>query len=131
MSYTLALLKTVATFVGLTGLLLSQPPSYSITDLGPGTANAINKFGQVVGTTSTSSGHAFLWQKGVLTDLGTLPGFGQSSTANGINDYGLVVGSFTATSGATQHAYLWVPGAAIRDLGTLAGSSIVANATNN
>src|SRR4051794_6179542 len=58
-------------------------PSSTVLDLGtlPGgatsNASALNLAGQVVGT-STPPGpsgfnHAFLWQNGVMTDLGTLP----------------------------------------------------------
>jgi probable HAF family extracellular repeat protein len=65
------------------------------------TAGDINDRGQVVGYSNTfvrePSGdaqfepHAFLWQKGKMRDLGTLPG-GNFSNATGINDRGQVVG---------------------------------------
>jgi probable HAF family extracellular repeat protein len=40
-----------------------------------GTASAINRRGQVVGASDIASGgqHAFLWQNGTMTDLGTQP----------------------------------------------------------
>ena len=54
---------------------------WTITDLGTfgpdwtsGSAAAINLSSQVVGTNGTAGGkqHAFLWQNGKMTDLGTL-----------------------------------------------------------
>ena len=58
-------------------------------------AYGINDSGQVVGESSTVSGdlHAFLWEGGVMTDLGTL-GDGYY-WANGINMHGQIVGSET------------------------------------
>ena len=52
-------------------------------------ASDVNERGQVVGSSSVRGGinpvHAFLWQDGKLTDLGTLPE-GQASDAVDIND---------------------------------------------
>ena len=67
--------------------------------------------------------HAFLWQNGVLTDLGTLPG-GNDSSANVINARGWIAGGSTTgeidplTGGPIFHAVLWKDGEII-DLGTL------------
>ncbi|SRR5712691_563532 len=66
-------------------------------DLGAGVANAINSSDQVVGYIQPNfqqgdfTPHASLWDHGILTDLGTLPGF-DSTDATGINDSGEVVG---------------------------------------
>jgi len=78
--------------------------------------NDINNNGQVVGE---SDGHAFLWQSGVLKDLGTLGG--RSSSASNINNNGQVVG-YSYTSGNIYfHAFLWQNGSPMQDLGTLGG----------
>jgi probable HAF family extracellular repeat protein len=69
--------------------------------------------------------HVFRWDKGVLSDLGTLPG-GNNSDIGGINARGWVVGG-SETSGIDPftntpvfHAALWRGNQAV-DLGTLGG----------
>lgn len=57
-------------------------------------AEAINERGQVVGQASTPDFHfnrAFLYYKGVMKNLGALPG-GDFSSATDVNDHGHVVG---------------------------------------
>jgi probable HAF family extracellular repeat protein len=67
--------------------------------------------------------HTFLWERGALTDLGTLPG-GSSSDVGSINARGWISGGSTngeidpLTGGPVFHAVLWRNGQ-ITDLGTL------------
>src|SRR5262245_26387564 len=92
-------------------------PSYTLSDLGPGTANAINGAGSVVGAKPDGGGtpRAYLWTNAsqTQTDLGIA-----NSSANGVNDAGVVVGALTS-SGVT-HGFRWANGSTT-DLGTLSG----------
>jgi probable HAF family extracellular repeat protein len=79
----------------------------------------MNASGLVAGNSFTARGknHACVWQKGVITDLGTLGGDG--SDAAQINDAGQVIGT-AATAAGDSRAYLWEKGT-MTDLGTFGG----------
>lgn len=82
-------------------------------------------------TAAAGYNHAFLWQNGVMTDLGILPGATRSG-AGDINDTGQIVGGSSGTVNNTNwsHAVLWQNGI-MTDLGTLGGDSGSASAINN
>ena len=99
----------------------------------------INNAGTVVGEGDTSNPdvqHAFRWQKGVLTDLGVLPG-GHFSHPIRINDAGLSVGfsdngvTDPLTGSPEFNAVLWNKNGEILNLGTLGGTSSGAFGINN
>jgi probable HAF family extracellular repeat protein len=75
---------------------------------------------QVTGFAFTALGpeHAFLYRKGMMQDLGTLPG-GDSSAGYAINQAGQVTG-YSAPPGGYAHAILYSHGV-MHDLGTLPG----------
>jgi len=80
--------------------------------------------------------HAYAWQNGVMSDLGTLPG-GASSAAFWINSNGLIAGDSQngefdpVIPGLPElRAVIWKNGK-IRDLGTLGGSSSFSQAVND
>jgi probable HAF family extracellular repeat protein len=77
----------------------------------PAFANAINDGEEIVGTAAFSSAplDAFLWKKGVATDLGHLSG-DCFSEAFGINSIDQIVGNSLDCSGNPSSAFLWKRG---------------------
>jgi probable HAF family extracellular repeat protein len=104
----------------------------SVIDLGTGdngTAEAVNDKGQIVGTGGAGVG-AFLWENGVLRQLGTLPGM-TGSRAEDINESGQVVGYATNQSGGYQ-AFIWTAAGGMQPLGgSLGGCCTLARAIND
>jgi probable HAF family extracellular repeat protein len=89
-----------------------------------GSGGAINSRGQVVGSSNLAGNqthHAFLWDQGSLTDLGTLGG--DNAEAYWINDAGDIVGR-ADVPGPQQHhhGFRWRNGV-MADLGVPAGQS--------
>jgi probable HAF family extracellular repeat protein len=93
-------------------------------------ANAISESGRIVGEAQTSDGslHPFLWNNGVMRDLGTLPG-GQGGSAQDINSAGVVVG-WAWNAAGDQRAFKWHRGV-MTDLGTLGGAYSAAFGINS
>ncbi len=93
----------------------------------------INDSNQIAGTARDASekNRAFLWQDGVLTDLGVLPGYDDSTQALAINESGQVMGISSDPNGVT-HSFLWEDGS-MTDLGVLPGrpSTVAAAISDN
>lgn len=93
-------------------------------------ANAINDNDQVVGWSLNDDGskRAFIWEDGVMKDIGTLGG--KSSEAKDINSFGCVVG-FSNLKRGLYHAFAYYKGA-MHDLNTIESSvNSVAYAIND
>lgn len=76
--------------VDLNTLVTSSDPQIGIA----WSASDINEFGGIVGSATTDTGfsHAFLFDNGVMSDLGVLPGM-NSSSALAMNNLGQVIGT--------------------------------------
>ena len=90
---------------------------------------AINTLGQITGGSDLPGDlaqHAFLWQKGVMKDLGTLPG-DMYSFGTSINNLGQIVG-YSCDVNFNCRAVLWENGSIV-DLNTLipSDSNLVLN----
>jgi len=113
----------------------ATPASMQMTDLGtlPGDSDsralAVNNAGQVVGYSNTPNGivRAVLWDRGRITNLGTLGG--TYSIATAISNQAHAAG-FSADATGAVHAFLWAEGRMV-DLGTLGGWYSSASATND
>ncbi len=93
---------------------------------------AVNGSGQVTGKSHVDfdTVHAFRWEGGVMTPLGTLPGASTDSSAGiDINAGGVVVGYSYDASGYVRPC-TWV-GTTITDLGTLGGDDGIARGVND
>jgi probable HAF family extracellular repeat protein len=101
----------------------------TMTNLGITTGTNVEVYGinahrQIVGGDPYAvNGHAFLYDNGVTTDLGSIGGFTKSS-ANAINDSGQVAGS------ADGHAFLYDHGT-FAIAGTFGGQESIAQGINN
>jgi probable HAF family extracellular repeat protein len=132
-----------------------------ITDLGTlpeggyeSFGNAVNSAGQVVGLATNTvldaysmagpgyfptESRAFLWQNGVMQDLGTLGG--PDALAAFVNEKGQVVGmSYTSSAPNTScpfllplatGSFIWDEKNGMRDLGTLGGTCVIATGVND
>jgi probable HAF family extracellular repeat protein len=88
-------------------------------DTGPGTAETINKSGAIAGTYATTSGsHGYIYDQGVVTDIGTLGG--SYSQVEAMNDKGSVVGKSLVAGNAEYHPFVY-EGGVMTDIGTFGG----------
>jgi probable HAF family extracellular repeat protein len=107
-----------------TSTISSLPP----IDVGGYQVYALNPGGELTGffNNSTHSAHAFTYNAGALTDLGTLGG--ATSIGYAMNSAGQVAGRADLVGGT--HAFLYSSGS-LGDLGTLGGSYSSAAAIND
>ena len=108
------------------GQVLVHAPNSFVWDNGKvtelhGNAVAINDRGQVAlgAPTSDGGGHAFVWDRGVLHDLGDLGYVPGSSNPRAMNALGQVVGDSGVAVTGFSHAFLGQVGEPMIDLGTL------------
>lgn len=112
----------------------TPPGPYVVTDLGTlrnvQSAHAFdsNESGQITGYAGS---HAFLWEDGVMTDMGTLGGSG--SVGQAINESAQIAGySSLFTAGQGNRAALWDHGSIVNLTPALTGSQTsIANGIND
>jgi len=102
-------------------------------------ATNLNERGQIAGMSYVNSTpneitgiptqDPFLWENGVMLDLGTLGGtFG---TTSGLNERGEVIGQSNLAGNQASHPFLWTKSVGMQDLGTLGGNTGVTNWIND
>ena len=132
MRRTMLLMGAVAVAVVLasaaSGSAGSGQARWTITDLGPGGAVAVNERGQIVGTRNGSRAplaktEAWVWERGRFTLVRV------GGTAVDVNERGQVVGWDVAFSGETR-GFIWQKGS-IRHLGSLGGFATYPNDIND
>lgn len=111
--------KGIRTDIGNLGGIVGGSGTWT----GVTTRRSLNNLGQVVGFSWVSgvNYHAFLWQNGGITDLGTLAGAGATSWAAAINDASQVAGTsdtYGLNGYPARHAVRW-QGGTVTDLGAL------------
>ncbi len=133
-SNTVMLAASVAMSFCLTSSSALAQPSvrYEIIELGTlgGTqsfARDINNQGQITGNARTSDNqlHAYIWENGVMTSLGTLPGH-SFSRGYSINETGQIVGE---SDNNQSQAFLWSEGT-MTNIGNLGLGTAVAHGNN-
>lgn len=119
----------------LAGAWTHAAPTYHLTDLGSlggayTFATDINDSGQVVGygQNGEADERGFIWQDGVIEEIGTIRG-GRESRAYAVNNIGTVVG-WSTTSGRGPHAFTWTSQKGVRELPLGSERISYANAIN-
>lgn len=111
--------------------------SYTVVDLGTlggenSFARDINNAGQITGksyVTSADDVLSFIWQDGIMLDIGSLNYPKDYSYASAINNSAQICG-VSPIENYSQHAFLWQDGV-MEDLGTLGGAASYAYDINS